>query len=465
VDFQKKRASFILSFFIIFSLAISILPQTALAESDSPYEKIFTDESGRQITMLIIPTVSPQEIEKIEEGAEADVLEADVPEVHSMAGVINVLENVPAFSWCYGCSPTSAAMLFGYYDRTGYSNMYTGPTNGGVCPLYNSIWGYTSWPSGFACGECPLSASHRGIDGRATNGHVDDYWVDYNCTGPDPYDGHWAEHTPDCLADYMGTNQAKYNNDDGSTTFYYGNGDPLYDYTGSEPTYRDGCHGMRLFAESRGYTVVTNFNQLIQGQGSDPNKGFTFADFQTEIDAGRPVLLYVYNPEEGGHSMLGYGYDTSTNTIYIHDTWNHLSHTMTWGGNYSDMQLRAVTVFQLEPPPEEGVTAREFVPPSTYAKIPFAIVQSGFTLVGEILDIASWEGMPWLNSALTDTIGSWIGGPLSWSVDMLAWGVGILNCVVGLIAGPLGLPSWITDVINCIQDGLTECYSAGNCTS
>ena len=91
-----------------------------------------------------------------------------------IAGAINSLSNVPAFDWSYGCSATSAAMLFGYYDRTDYGSMYTGATNGGVCPLDNSVWGHTTYP-GVTCGECPLSATHNGIDGRAIKGHVDDW--------------------------------------------------------------------------------------------------------------------------------------------------------------------------------------------------------------------------------------------------------------------------------------------------
>ena len=340
VDFQKKWISFILSFFLIFSLifslAVSIVPQTVLAESANPYEKIITDPSGRQLIQAIYPLPPPK--------IKVDV--ATVPDVH-IEGAINTLSNVPAFYWSYGCSATSAAMLFGYYDRTGYSDMYTGPTNGGVCPLDNSVWGQTNWPS-VICGECPLSATHNGIDGRAIKGHVDDYWIDYGNAGPDPYvTNGWAEHTLDCVGDYMGTNQAKYSNIDGGTMFYYyTNGDPLYDYTGSEPTYRDGCHGMRLFAQSRGYTVVTDSNQLIQGQGTDPNKGFTFADFQAEIDAGRPVLIHVT-----GHTMLGYGYNTIGNIIYVHNTWNYGNDQMTWGGTYAGLQHRAVTVIRLNPPP------------------------------------------------------------------------------------------------------------------
>jgi len=335
VDSQKRWVSFLLSVSLILSLAVSIVPQTTLAESASPYEQIITDESGRQITMAVFPIAPPR----------IRVAAANVPDMY-VAGVANALSDVPAFDWSYGCSATSAAMLFGYYDRISYGNMYAGPTNGGVCPLDNSAWGHTVWSS-VVCGECPLSATQKGVDGGAMNGHVDDYWIDYGNAGPDPYLGKWTEHTlGDCTSDYMGTNQAKYSNIDGGTTFfYYSTGDPLYDYTGQEPTYRDGCHGMRLFAESRGYTVTMNFNQAIQGQGSDPSKGFTFADFQAEIDAGRPVLIHVT-----GHTMLGYGYDTSTNTIYIHDTWDYYNHTMTWGGTYYGMQHRAVTVIWLNSP-------------------------------------------------------------------------------------------------------------------
>ena len=295
MNFQKKRLALILCLFLIFSLAVTLAPR----------------------------------------------------DMH-VAGAINILSDVPAFDWSYGCSATSAAMLFGYYDRIGYHNMYTGPTNDGVCPLDNSSWGHTDWDS-ITCGECPLSATHNGIDERAIRGHVDDYWIDYLEPGPDPWVDEWAEHTPqDCTGDYMGTSQWKYlgvYNKDGWTIWYWPeNGDPVYDFKIYDSYCRDGCHGMRLFAESRGYTVLTNFSQAIRGaEGTDPDKGFTFADFQAEIDAGRPVIIHVTS-----HTMLGYGYDTSTNTIYIHDTWNYNKNTMVWGEKYKGRQHKAVTVIQLQ---------------------------------------------------------------------------------------------------------------------
>ena len=247
------------------------------------------------------------------------------------------LTEVPAYDWCYGCSATSAAMLFGYYDRNGYPNMYAGPANGGLCPLDNS----TAWDSGVS----PLSATRQGYDGLALRGHVDDYWYSMNST-TDPYFGNWTEHGyADCTADYMGTSQwENWSNYDGSTTFfYYPNNSPIYDYVGHETSgQRDGCHGMRLFAESRGYAVVQNYNQYRYGYGG-VSAGFTWNQYKQEIDAGRPVLIQV-----SGHTMLGVGYD-GTNTVYVHDTWDHSVHSMTWGGSYSGMQHIAVTVIELEP--------------------------------------------------------------------------------------------------------------------
>ena len=272
--------------------------------SINPYvvERIIKD--GKTIDKVMVPPSQPP--------ANFKAQAAMIPEPNAAAG-INVLSNVPALSWVFGCSPTSAAMMFGYYDNTGYPNMYTGPTNGGVFPMNNSAWG-TTVINGESRALCPLSATRFGDDERSTRGHVDDYWVSYGSSSPDPYIGHWTEHTPgDCTADYMGTNQSSFGSTDGSTWFFYNpDGSPLPDYSRSEPSYRDGCHGMRLFAESRGYQVVANFFQLIYGYDGN-TKGFTFTDFKNEIDADRPVMIQL-----AGHTMLGFGYDdTGKQSIFM----------------------------------------------------------------------------------------------------------------------------------------------------
>ena len=260
---------------------------------------------------------------------------------------------VPTSTWTYGCSATSAGMLFGFYDRNGYPNMYTGPANGGVAPMTDLGQGISTPITG----ACSIIATQNGFDGRTTRGHVDDYWVSYLSGGPDPWwVGHWTEHTwSSCTADYMGTNQWKWDynsngasdsNVDGATTFFFNNNaSPLYDYIppasyGLPQT--ELCHGMRLFAESQGYTVTANYTQKIDAQYAG---GFSFAQFKQEIDAGRPVLIQVV-----GHTMVGVGYDDAVaNTVYLNDTWDNSVHQMTWGGSYSGMQHVAVTVLQLAP--------------------------------------------------------------------------------------------------------------------
>ena len=356
---------------VVLSLLLASVSSTLVSNgwavadtTDVSFVRTFVGENGRQIDELVFPGKPPQV---------SHTAAVSVPEPNMEMGA-NSLSNVPAFDWSYGCSPTSAAMLFGFYDRTGYNSMYTGPTNGGMCPLDNSVWGGS---------ECPLSATHQGIDGQTERAHVGDYWINYGHNGPDPYivDGLPEHIYYACTADFMGTSQSKFGNPDGCTTFYCStNGDPLYDYTGSEPLARDGCHGLRLFAESRGYTVLENYSQYIRGQGSDPNRGFTFEEFMVEIDAGRPVLIHVV-----GHTMLGYGYNTTGNIVYIHNTWDHSAHQMTWGGTFSGLQHKMVTVIRLA-----GGTPPQ-TPPLVTTHDAVNISQTSASLVGSLQDMGTAE--------------------------------------------------------------------------
>ena len=319
-------------------LVTLITPTTVLADiEEKPYlVETFIGEDGQQIDKIIVSGRPP----------EIKAKSVMVPEPNIALGN-NFLSDVPAYKWSYGCSATSGAMMAGYYDNNGYPNMYAGPTNDGVAPMDD--WGFDpiTYPSGVTCAEIPLSASHEGVDGRTTNGHVDDYWIDYLSALPDPFiTGNWDEHTyGDCTGDYMKTNQYNYSNVDGSTTFwFYKNGAPLHasDFEGDDNPYfmnTDGGYGLHLFFESRGYNVTDMYNQYI----SKGKAKFTFAQYKQEIDEDRPVLIHVT-----GHTMLGYGYDDDTNTVYLHDTWDHEDHSMIWGKTYSGLKHLGVTVIKLE---------------------------------------------------------------------------------------------------------------------
>ncbi len=317
---------------LVFSIVcfIVVFPLFLTAYTDAELVQTFQDQDGNSIDRVLVPGRPP---------ADYRVPAVELPEPGSREG-IKILSHMPAFNWCYGCSATSAAMIAGYYDNHGYDNMYSGPANGGIVPMDNSVWGY---------GECPLSATHQGFDGLTARGHVDDYWYNYDST-IDPYYGHWTQHGyADCTADFMGTNQYQnYGNTDGLTMFYYySNGNRLYDYSGCEPSDKDGCHGLREFFESRGYSMgsYANYNQYIYGHNGN-TAGFTFSNFMEEIDAGRPVLIHIT-----GHTMVGFGYNETEELVYIHDTWDHDNHTMTWGGQYCGSQHIAVSAFILDPIP------------------------------------------------------------------------------------------------------------------
>lgn len=255
---------------------------------------------------------------------------------------------VPAFNWVFGCSSVSGSMIAGYYDRNGYPNIYTGPTNGGVMPLDNSSWPTWTDVSNTTYPNIPLAASHQGVDGRTTRGSIDDYWVEYGSSANDPYiTNGWTEHTwGDAIGDYMKTSQSGhgYNNTDGSTSFYNYNSlaIPLTcsDMLSGGIANLDGTYGRKLFYEARGYTVTDCYSQKTDNTIAG---GFSFAQYKAEIDAGRPVMLNLE-----GHTIVGVGYDDSTNTVYIHDTWDYNNHTMTWGGSYSGMQLLSVSIVNLQ---------------------------------------------------------------------------------------------------------------------
>ncbi len=223
------------------------------------------------------------------------------------------LPNDGAYNWWYGCSPTSAGMVMGYYDRNGYQGQqYSNLVPGGVAEANT-----------FGTGPYLVN------DVIASAGHIADFYAGgYLSSGDD----HPLSHTFNCLADFMGTSQDSATNVNGSTTFYYWtNGAPFTaaDVLNYGLAGKDGMYGIGQYLAHVGYGYTSLFTQLIASANAP--LGFTFAQYEAEIDAGRPMIIQV-----AGHSMFGYGYDTNGNII-LHDTWDDLSHTMAWGGSYAGM--------------------------------------------------------------------------------------------------------------------------------
>jgi hypothetical protein len=245
------------------------------------------------------------------------------------------IPNAGSYDWWYGCSPTSAGMLLGWYDRNGYSNLVPGgdaetSTFGNPGALVNSA--------------------------IASSGHISDFYGGlspsggYNIGGDDVVS---PLHSFDSLADFMGTSQDAYDNANGTTKFHFYTdnspltADELYSY-GSSYYDADGMYGIGEYIQYTGYDTATLYNQRIYGHNGI-DAGFTYEQYKAEIDAGRGVLIHVQ-----GHTMYGYGYIDGTTTIEVYDTWapdGQNPGTMAWGGSYGSMAHLGVTVVQIIPEP------------------------------------------------------------------------------------------------------------------
>jgi hypothetical protein len=161
--------------------------------SDYYTERSFTASDGQSVVDSIINGPS-----KPLDGYDNQVVDI-------FPATAKTLSNVPAYSWVFGCSAVSGSMIAGYYDRTGYSKMYTGPSNGGVTPMVDTAWPTWTDSAGDPYPNNPLIASHNGIDGRTTRGSIDDYWKYYGSSANDPYiTGGWTQHSwGTAIGDYM----------------------------------------------------------------------------------------------------------------------------------------------------------------------------------------------------------------------------------------------------------------------
>ncbi len=259
---------------------------------------------------------------------------------YSLGGT--TLSGVPTYDWWYGCSPTSAGMMVGYYDTKGYKGL----------SYSNLVAGGAAESTTFTIANNWLYKANNAI---ASYGYVTDFYrysngtPDYNTSGNGAFgvsgeDAQIVTHSFTSLADFMGTSQDSVGNSNGSTTFYYWTNGAAFtaqdalDYGLSN---QDGMYGILEYLQYCGYGVTSMdkiYTQLIDTKAS---LGFTFADYQKEIDAGRVVMIQVE-----GHSMFGYGYGDN-NLIYFYNTWDDQEHTMTWGGSYAGMEQWGVVCFEL----------------------------------------------------------------------------------------------------------------------
>jgi len=87
-----------------------LLSQTV--KNDKYTKNYFIDEKGDQVAVMSYAGFPPKEL---------PLPNTDLPKEMAKDGEKGffALNNVPAYTWCYGAMPTSAAIMSAYYDNFG----------------------------------------------------------------------------------------------------------------------------------------------------------------------------------------------------------------------------------------------------------------------------------------------------------------------------------------------------------
>jgi len=267
-------------------------------------------------------------------------------------GDVLLANALPEAEYMYGCTPTAAAMILGYYDLYGYRGTELGGLIEGDVDLKSratdgNAYNMNAFDTvlGRAIATEDFVYRFHARDGRETTPKQE---LAYAFTSGTTMNTEiW-----NCLADYLGTGQYWRNNANLSTTVTYCSLEKLYTYdhtitiksgsTTKKVPYIDTTmlYGLDLYVQSRGYSL----DREITGTFLTDTAGgsFTFADYMREIDAGRPVIISIE-----GHSMTGYGYNAGTQEIIFDDCYKS-GQRMAWNGTYRfgsvDRKLQAITV-------------------------------------------------------------------------------------------------------------------------
>ena len=242
-----------------------------------------------EVPVTLNPIDSTLSTEQVDKDSTRPIISAELP------------GDVPGYSWYYGCSPTSGAMLVGYWDsKPGYQNLFDGDA------------------SVESAATRAMIASQAHITAGAENGYTYGDWQN-----SPSYLNH--QDNPDCIADFMHTvNGGSYSANIAS--------------------------GLEAYVEwDNPATAINESYQATALSIDDPFWGgtFTYSSLQAEIDADRPVLLNVYTYHTSqwyGHSIACFGYQddmftvcppTGTGNIVVpgiavEDTWQNGTDMSEW---------------------------------------------------------------------------------------------------------------------------------------
>jgi len=145
-QWELARKLTILVGLCIMTVMLFLLSQAAIVRADQPAPTATLEPNNKYFTTITKTLSNGKNVDeymingppKPPAGYELERAAVELPKPNLEMGTNSL--TVPAYDWVFGCSSVSGAMIAGYYDRNGFPNIYTGPTDGGVMPLDNSSW-------------------------------------------------------------------------------------------------------------------------------------------------------------------------------------------------------------------------------------------------------------------------------------------------------------------------------------
>ncbi|MDY7010623.1 MAG: hypothetical protein SVV80_07710 [Planctomycetota bacterium] len=216
------------------------------------------------------------------------------------------LADVPAYEWWFGCAPTAAGMLIGYYDAfAGYEDLIVGDASTQTDDVNEAI--ASSGDGTYFCNAYGYYELPWTVDATPGTGHIGDYAIydgvdDYYYFTPYPdmseIDPAGA-HADDCLADFMHTSRSA-----------------------------DGLTLGGTWANMMGLGATEYVAYRLPGHTASSTDvvwgALTLSMLAAEINAGRPVLLSVDSSGNGqvDHAITAIGYDLINQQYAYYNTYD-----------------------------------------------------------------------------------------------------------------------------------------------
>lgn len=193
-----------------------------------------------------------------------------------------IIADVPCYIWRHGCGPTALAMVIGYYDIHGFSDLFADYGDIQTTSINQNIAGNDHYQDY----SIPIDTFPNLVDDKSTTG---------------------GAHQSNCVADFCYTSWSSANN-------YYG-----------------WSWASDIASAFTDYVATINPSYLTECS-TIYNDALDWEEYKNEINGNRPVVFLVDTDGDGNtdHFVTGIGYDEMTHEYSFYNTWDGNIHWYPW---------------------------------------------------------------------------------------------------------------------------------------